>query len=83
MALEAQTANNYLPIADQNRFRWQVAKKSDHLCKYNLHKINQNSKNEKNHKLRKVTKQQSHDCRSQYRQFHHHTGSCRLQQLNM
>ena len=47
MALEAQTANNYLHIADQDHFWWQVAKKSDHLCKYSLHKINQNSKNEK------------------------------------
>jgi len=75
MALEAQTANNYLHIADQDRSRWQVAKKSDYLCKYNLYKINQNSKNEKNHKLRKATKQQSHDCRSQKRQFHHHMGS--------
>lgn len=47
MALEAQTADNYLHIADQDHSRWQVAKKSDHLCKYILYKINQNFKNEK------------------------------------
>jgi len=44
MALEEQTANNYLNIADQDHAMWQEAKKSDHLCKYSLHKINQNSK---------------------------------------
>lgn len=47
MVLEAQTVNNYLHIADQDRFRWQVAKKSDHLYKYSSHKINQNEKNER------------------------------------
>jgi ribosomal protein L4 len=51
MALEAQTANNYLHTADQDRFRWKAAKKSDRLCKCSLHKINQNSKNEKKKKI--------------------------------
>jgi hypothetical protein len=56
MALEAETANNYLHIADQDHFRWQVAKNTDHLCKYNLHKINLNAKNGGGSQIKKRNK---------------------------
>ena len=65
MALQAQTANNYLHIADQDRSRWQVAKISDHLVSTICIKLTRIPKTKKNYKFRKATKKQSHDCRSQ------------------
>jgi hypothetical protein len=56
VALDAETVNNYLHTADQEHFRWQVAKNTDHLCKYNLHKMNQNAKNEKKIQIKKSNK---------------------------
>jgi hypothetical protein len=77
-ALEAERAINYLPVTDQDHFRWQVAKELNTLHIYNTY-FSHTAKLE-NKLIRQIQEKlkKGQDCKSKQRRPYHNSKHRRL-----